>query len=63
MGLSETEISWIEGIAQKVKSNFVTVDIARKDDGELIIMEFGDGQVSGLQQIDVKEFYKSFESF
>lgn len=63
MGLSETEISWIEGIAQKVKSNFVTVDIAQKDDGELIIMEFGDGQVSGLQQIDVKEFYKSFESF
>jgi hypothetical protein len=58
--LSETEISWIEGIAQKVKSNFVTVDIARKEDGTLIIMEFGDGQVSGLQQIDVKEFYQSF---
>ena len=62
LGLSETEISWIEDIAQKVKSNFVTVDIARKDDGELMIIELGDGQVSGLQQIDVKEFYKSFEN-
>lgn len=28
------------------------VDIERKADGELMIMEFGDGQVSGLQQID-----------
>lgn len=52
----------MQGIARKVKSNFVTVDIARKDDGELIIIELGDGQVSGLQQIDVKEFYKSFEN-
>lgn len=61
IGLSESEMNWIEGIAQKVKSNFVTVDIARKDEGELIIMELGDGQVSGLQQIDVKKFYKLFE--
>jgi len=28
------------------------VDIERKADGEFMIMEFGDGQVSGLQQID-----------
>lgn len=61
VSLSETEIRWIESIAKKVKSNFVTIDIARKDDGTLIIMELGDGQVSGLQQIDVKEFYRSFE--
>ncbi|MCB6308439.1 ATP-grasp domain-containing protein [Mediterraneibacter glycyrrhizinilyticus] len=30
---------------KKIKSNFVTIDIARKDDGELMIIEFGDGQV------------------
>lgn len=42
---------------KKVRSNFVTIDIARKDDGELMIMEFGDGQVSGLQQIEAKDFY------
>lgn len=59
--LSDIEISWIECIAKKVRSNFVTIDIARKDDGELMIMEFGDGQVSGLQQIEAKYFYQSFE--
>lgn len=59
--LSDVEISWIECIAKKVRSNFVTLDIARKDDGELMIMEFGDGQVSGLQQIEAKDFYQSFE--
>lgn len=32
-----------------------------KGDGELMIMEFGDGQVSGLQQIEAKDFYQSFE--
>ena len=26
-----------------------------------MIMEFGDGQVSGLQQIEAKDFYQSFE--
>lgn len=30
--LSDVEISWIECIAKKVRSNFVTIDIARKDD-------------------------------
>lgn len=38
------------------------MDIARKADGELVIMELGDGQVSGLQQIDEKVFYQSFDS-
>lgn len=59
--LSKAEISWIEDIARRIKSNFVTVDIARKEDGKLVIMEFGDGQVSGLQQIDAGEFYQAFE--
>lgn len=59
--LSNDEISWIECIAKKVRSNFVTIDIARKDDGKLMIMEFGDGQVSGLQQIEAKDFYRSLE--
>lgn len=61
VNLSEAEYSWIESIASQVRSNFVTVDIARKENGELIIMEFGDGQVSGLQQIRVGEFYGRFK--
>ncbi len=58
---SDEEYKWIESIAQSVRSNFVTVDLARKVNGELMIMEFGDGQVSGLQQIDSSDFYKAFE--
>lgn len=59
--LSREEYDWLESIARTVKSNFVAVDLARKQDGELIIMEFGDGQVSGLQQIIPEEFYQTFE--
>ena len=47
-------------MAEKIKSGFATMDLARREDGELIIMELGDGQVSGLQQIPVKIFYKMF---
>ena len=38
------------------------MDTERKADGEFMIMEFGDGQVSGLQQIDEWVFYQSFDS-
>lgn len=58
--LTEEEFTWIDSIAARVKSNFVTVDLARKEDGSLIIMEFGDGQVSGLQQLKAEEFYRTF---
>lgn len=57
---TEEELEWINGIAVKLRSNFVTVDLARKEDGTLIIMELGDGQVSGLQEIGEKEFYTKF---
>lgn len=58
--ITDEEYAWIESIADRVKSNFVTVDLARKEDGTLIIMEFGDGQVSGLQQLKAEEFYRMF---
>lgn len=57
---SKEELTWIDSIASRVHSNFVTVDLARKTDGKLIIMEFGDGQVSGLQQLEAESFYKAF---
>lgn len=60
--LSEDEREWIEALASRVRSNFVTMDVARREDGQLIIMEFGDGQVSGLQQIEAKTFYEKFDS-
>lgn len=59
VGISDEEKAWIESQVGKLKSNFVTMDLARREDGSLIIMELGDGQVSGLQQIDVNDFYRS----
>ncbi|SCY76857.1 hypothetical protein SAMN02910292_02846 [Lachnospiraceae bacterium XBB2008] len=59
---TDKEYKWIEQIASRVRSNFVTVDIARKTDGSLIIMEFGDGQVSGLQQIKPEIMYGALTS-
>ncbi len=60
MNLSEEELRWLDGIAAKIRSNFVTIDLARREDGTLIIMELGDGQVSGLQEIPASTFYKAF---
>lgn len=37
-----------ETIAKNIKSNFFTMDTAKKKGGEWIIIELGDGQVSGL---------------
>lgn len=37
-----------EKLAQSIESPFFTMDIAQKTSGEWIIMELGDGQVSGL---------------
>lgn len=61
VNISDEEYKWIESIAAKVRSNFVTIDVARKEDGTLIIMELGDGQVSGLQQLEADAFYKAFK--
>lgn len=61
VNLTKEEYSWIELICKRIKSNFATVDLARKEDGSLIIMEFGDGQVSGLQQLKADAFYRTFK--
>lgn len=48
-----------EEIARSVQSRFFSMDIARKMDGSLIIMELGDGQVSGLpDSTDIDDFYQ-----
>ena len=42
---------------KEVKAKFYTIDFARKSNGKLVIMEMGDGQVSGLQGFDEQKFY------
>jgi hypothetical protein len=39
-------INEFRGIAQTIRSRFFTMDVARRVDGEWIIMELGDGQVA-----------------
>lgn len=60
VSIMDAEYRWIESIVRDVKSTFVTVDLARKEDGTLVIMEMGDGQVSGLQQLSADIFYCRF---
>jgi hypothetical protein len=43
----ETLVTFWE-LGKSVKSNFFTMDIAEKEDGSWMILELGDGQVSGL---------------
>lgn len=45
-------------VARAVRSRFFTMDVARRRDGEWIIVELGDGQVAGLPDCtDPVEFY------
>lgn len=53
---STEEQLWIKQLIQRIDSDFVTLDLARKADGKLIVMELGDGQVSGLQQMNAATF-------
>ena len=51
-----------EELATKINSNFFTMDIAKKKNGEWIIMELGDGQVSGLpDNANTDEFFSSLK--
>ncbi len=56
---SKPDTTEFEEIAQHVESNFFSMDIARQKNGELIIIELGDGQVAGLpDKTNRNEFYK-----
>jgi hypothetical protein len=55
---SDDIIIELEKIAKVIDSNFFTIDIAQKEDGSWMILELGDGQVSGLTLIgDALSFY------
>jgi ATP-grasp domain, R2K clade family 2 len=60
--LSKPDTTEFEEIAKSVESNFFSMDIARQKNGELIIIELGDGQVAGLPyKTDRNEFYKQLK--
>lgn len=53
------DLRQFEEVMKEVPSRFFTMDIARKADGQWIIVELGDGQVSGLQTAKPIEFYRA----
>lgn len=58
-GAVEPNLDFMDAVIPKIKSNFFTMDIAQKKDGTWIIVELGDGQVSGLPDNASKQlFYK-----
>lgn len=61
--LAKPDTTEFEAIAKSVESNFFSMDIARQKNGELIIIELGDGQVAGLpDKTDRSEFYKQLKN-
>jgi len=51
-------------VAGKVQSRFFTMDVAKRKDGEWVIVELGDGQVAGLpDNADVRLFYRSLQDY
>ncbi len=61
-GNTKPELDDFIKIAQKIDSKFFTMDVAKKKNGEWIIMELGDGQVAGLpNNADKKEFYNNLK--
>lgn len=60
--LSKPDTTEFEEIAKLIGSNFFSMDIARQKNGELIIIELGDGQVAGLpDKTNRNEFYEQLK--
>lgn len=64
-GVSNLDINWVKKLP-KLKSKFYTIDVAELKTGEWVVIETGDGQVSGLRGSDkernrerVKLFYQN----
>ena len=65
LGFGEKPIChFINDIINQIDSNFFTIDVAEKEDGSWMILECGDGQVSGLPRNQSEFiFYSSFLRF
>ena len=57
----EPDFSFLDEVISKINSNFYTIDIAELENGNWMILETGDGQVSGLSSNqDQFVFYSKF---
>jgi hypothetical protein len=56
----DIDLTKFANVIQAVQSRFFTMDIARRTDGEWMIVELGDAQVSGLPaHVNVENFYRT----
>lgn len=59
-GVSEPPWDRFAGVAASVRSRFFTMDLARQRGGDWMIVEIGDGQVSGLpRELDSDGFFQA----
>ena len=59
-GVTEPPLDTFAGVASSVRSRFFSMDVARRRDGGWMIVELGDGQVSGLsRESDADRFYQA----
>ncbi len=57
------DIDFFQNIAERIESNFFTMDVAKKKNGKWIIMELGDGQVAGLpDNANKKDYYNNIKN-
>jgi len=62
-GETRPNLKVFKEIAKKVESNFFTMDVAKKQNGDWIIMELGDGQVAGLpDNANKNEYYENIKN-
>ena len=62
-GDTKPNMEMFKEIAKTIDSNFFTMDVAKKENGDWIIMELGDGQVAGLpENADKNEYYKNIKN-
>jgi hypothetical protein len=58
-GVLQPPIEQFSGVAATVRSRFFTMDLAKRRDGQWMIVELGDAQVSGLpRESDAGRFYE-----
>lgn len=56
--------SFLEEVIRRVgdKANFYVIDVAKKEDGEWMVVELNDGQQSGLSEVDPDQMYGNLKS-
>ncbi|MEO1049510.1 MAG: ATP-grasp domain-containing protein [Bacteroidota bacterium] len=61
--LQKDELKPFQEAAKHINSNFFTIDIARRKDGSLVLIELNPGQLSGVDYKRHHEFYQLLQQY